>query len=820
MISSRRKNKFYMRLILFFVFTLLASMISCGGGGGGDGDDSNVPLTHNEMLNALGVETDIGVRESPSGEPVADDYNPTLRGVTQLVKNNEIFLAGTRGSSANAGWTPSGIVHVALDWPDDATDFVPDNMSGGDSWLQLPKAMASGDLDGDGIDEIFVAYVTTSQQVGYDKELVFRVIKREQGAYSIIFEDIVAAYTDSAITEYPDTYWWMNNFNVACGDVDGNNQQETLIAFNGSVFLMGDSDKDYGLINSIPYSKSGETRYKLLKISAGDLNNDGMDEFVVVENNIENDTRYGTAVYHIYTGVLLEELDSDTITVLEEGVGTVTLHSSSCAVGDLDGDGLNEILFIGEPEYDATYYMMILEPEWDDDSGQFEFYFKPDFEYFEGRSSYHITPICAIADFDGDGKKEFMGYRYMYENFSETGGNFSRKAAVPDIYNPINISPIGSAWDCSLAVGDVDGDMKAEVVFVSDSFYELECLGFDDSNDWVRKGSGNIFDSGAYYPYVTMGDYDGDSIVVEFLEMETLFSDPHPIAVLAANPFWSGINMDGQTLFGTTLGNEVEREKSVGFSVGFSVGYESEGPFNLWSASVKVSFESSFDWTATESVSIEEAYTYTTANEDKVIFSTIPYDVYYYTVIQAPDPDMVDTVITVNLPRKPATLPVERAFYNANNGGALDIDSSVLTHSLGDPLTYPTADMADELIAFGGGEGIKSTNMLTVGQGSGSTAIDMSVTNANGNGFAFDFSVTIESEVGAGGFTAGTSQGFHYGESYSITTSDGMLYGGKVDNIPAEFWDIDKSFSWGLFSYRETLGSEKFIIVQYYTEPL
>jgi hypothetical protein len=68
----------------------------------------------------------------------------------------------------------------------------------------------------------------------------------------------------------------------------------------------------------------------------------------------------------------------------------------------LDGDGLNEILFIGEPENSSTYYLMILESVWDEDSGGFEFSFKPDYESFTGRSAYRLTPICAIADFDGD----------------------------------------------------------------------------------------------------------------------------------------------------------------------------------------------------------------------------------------------------------------------------------------------------------------------------------------------------------------------------------------------------------------------------------
>lgn len=804
------------------LFTCIA--IGCGGSsgsGGGDGDN-NVPLTHNEMLNTLGVDTDIGVRKSPTGDAVPYDYNPTLRGVTQLAKRSEIFLAGTQGTVVNTAWTPDGRVHVALDWPDDATDFEHDNLAGVDSWLKLPKATASGDLDGDGIDEIFVAFLKTSNQFGYVKELAFKVIKREYDKYSIIREGVVASYTNEPDSEYPNNYSEFNNFNVVCGDIDGNSQKETLIAFNGSVYLLGDKFKDYGLIKTIAYPKVNLTQYKLLKISAGDLDNDGMDEFVVVENSLQANVLYGTAVYHIYTGVTLEEMDSGSITVTEPGVGTISLHSSSCAVGDLDADGLNEILFIGEPENSGWYYMMILDSVWDEDNGEFEFSFKDDFEFFAGRNSAFLTPICAIADFDGDGKNEFIGYQWMYENFSETGGSFEKKSinSNDSIYYPAGASALSSMYDCSLAVGDVDGDMKADIAYITDGFFELYCLGFNDSGAWVRKGTGNILDSGAYYPYVTMGDFDGDSIVVEFLASETLFSHPHPVAVLAANPFWNGLGMDGETSFGTSTGSEVEKEKSIGLSVGFSVGYESSGPFGLWSASIKTSFESSFDWTATESVSIEEAYTYSTENEDKVVFTAIPYDVYYYRVIQAPDPDMQDEVITINLPRKPITLPVERSFYNAHNGETLDIDSTILTHSIGNPMSYPTSIRAAQLIGSGGGEGIQSTGMHTVGQGSGDTSIEMSKTNANGAGTAFDFSVTIEAEGGAFGFTAGTSSGFHYGESYSITTSEGMLYGGSVSNIPAEHWNPDMAFSWGLFSYRATLGSEKFVVVHYYTEDL
>ncbi len=161
-----------------------------------------------------------------------------------------------------------------------------------------------------------------------------------------------------------------------------------------------------------------------------------------------------------------------------------------------------------------------------------------------------------------------------------------------------------------------------------------------------------------------------------------------------------------------------------------------------------------------------------------------------------------------------------RTFYNAHNGDWPDIDNNVLSHVVGDPFSYPGHDDMDALIASGNGQGIVSTNAQTVGVGNNGTSLEMSVTNSKGQGTAFDLGVTIESEVGAGGFTAGASAGFHYGESYQITTSERVIYSGSVGGIPEDEWDPKLQFEWGLFSYRGAVGNERFIVLQYYVDPV
>ena len=215
-------------LALGICFTLVTALNGCAG--------DPAERTSSDPLKDLGVDTAIGARRDPSGAEVSPDYNPTLRPITQIGKRSEIFVAGLRADTSSP-LTPNGVSHVIRDWQDKATDFTDTHMAGDDSWLKLKKTMASGDLDGDGIDEIVVAYVTTPTDSD-GSELAFKVIKRNRnGDYASVAQGSLAHYGKDDITEYPDDNWWMNNFQAICGDLDGNGQQESIISFNGAVFV-------------------------------------------------------------------------------------------------------------------------------------------------------------------------------------------------------------------------------------------------------------------------------------------------------------------------------------------------------------------------------------------------------------------------------------------------------------------------------------------------------------------------------------------------------------------------------------------------------
>ncbi len=808
-------------------------LLACSSGGGSSGGTPpNTNDTHNQMLETLGVNTEVGARTNSQGQPVPNGYNPTLRRQTTLMNRDELFVAGTRTQAPDAALIPAPKQHAFLDWPDGASLYTAGYLATDDAWLQLPKAAGAGDVDGDGKDEAIVAY--RGPGTGGDPyALIVKFLQRAPGGgYAVLAERTVRTYSSTAIDQYPHEKFWWHNFTVVAGDVDGNGQAETLVTFNGSAFLLGDATREYALLRTADYTRAGDSAYRFLRAASGDVDNDGRDEFVVVESAIVKANWWkGTARYQILEGTDLADVEHGALAVTDPALAqTVTLRCANVAIGDVDADGLGEVVFVGMPQDVGTYYVFVLDTSWSKAATAFVHAFVPKFTSLGGRDGGDIAPPTFVADFDGDGKAEILALNRMYEGFRRTAegvatGSFVDKGI--DLWHPNPVgdlpTPLGYAYDAAgvATIGDVDGDGKVDLAYVGDGWWEMYWVGFDSAGRWSGKKRLNVWDSATYFPVVAAGDFDGDSMLVEFVESETLFTDPHPVAVLASNPFWAGVDMGGQTSIGYLKSTGEETASAIGFTTGFSIGYESEGIFDLWDVSIKTSFESAFDWTASEAVTISETHTWTTRNQDTVVFTAIPYDVYYYRVLRAPDPAAEGKIVTVNLPRKPIVRPVERGFYNAHNGGAPDIEPATLGGSIiGNPLSYPTSEAADALILAGGGKGLKSKSMELVGQGNVESSIEMSIENEKGTGTSFDFNVKVEAEAGAGGWKAGVSAGFHYGESYTVKSTDGTIFGGAVDGLPTADDVPAKQFRWGLFSYQTRAGgSPDFVVVQYYVEP-
>ncbi len=307
------------------------------------------------------------------------------------------------------------------------------------------------------------------------------------------------------------------------------------------------------------------------------------------------------------------------------------------------------------------------------------------------------TALPSNEDVTNNVTADFMGYY-------ETGGGGYNHA--PD----------------DVVAGDIDGSGRDSIVAMWDETNEtsvnengftpatLASVAWDaGSNSWPRwtnfftttsgmaqiaQGSATDTD-GSYGPGLALPNVDRDSPVVQYQgQHEELFGTPRVLAVLAAAPFFTGQNSaNSQTAISFGSGSGYDAQSTIGVSAGFSIGYSAPSLFGLDEASWKLSFNASLDSISTTDAQISETVTWTAGAEDAVVFQVIPFDVYYYKVVSSPNPADLNQPLSINVPRTIETFKVPVALYNQSIVDGPTVGPDVLTHTVGVPSSYPTANV-------------------------------------------------------------------------------------------------------------------------------
>ena len=734
---------------------------------------------HNAMLSSLGLQTDLGSRKDPKGESVAADYNPFSRKVTTLFKQTELY---------STGMTFKGRREFMLD-DKEAQYGQLLGMEGDTAWTDNYITSAAGDLDADGFEEVVVVVLNRTT---WDLEV--RIIEDESDGFRAETQ-LIMNIGDPGGYFGPMTSRHFG-IDVATGDVDGDGKDEILITCVDDLYVLDGPDANLAVIDSKQITGTVDERY--LRVATGDLDADGIDEFVVTAGEFNPN---GVAEYYIFDSSTRAPLDDGVIGAQVEGTYH-KLMTADVQIADFDGDGLPEIGFAGvTPDRGMQGIALIM-----DDAKQpspFEFMGVVGLDNNEGGAKMLAT---AAADMDGDREAEFIVGEDIYT--LENG----------ELTTPFGNEALPIPYMDVLVTGDMTGDHRADIILLKESPTDgIFIYGLDSSHQFRRLDHLADVERGGYMTLCPV-NVDGDSAAVEFLGNELLFTDPNIIAVLSSPPYHTGIDQntdDSGTTFGKSEGQEVTKEQSIGFSVGYSFGAEFEAPFGLASASFKATVDQSFNWTASESKEIETSIAYRSGpGEDKVVFTAIPFDVYYYKVLSSPEPEQVGTTISINIPRKPQTLSVDRELYNSNNGNEADITEEAIGHVIGDVWSYPRKAAKDALIKDGG----LQSKLATVGAGSGSVILGISTTEGKGSGSSFDMSVGFEAEVGVGGITAGMSASFDYGYAVEVTNTESTFFEGEVGDIPSAKYSADLLYQFGLFTYSKSFRGQRFAMVEYWVE--
>jgi hypothetical protein len=785
------------------------SMFSSNNGGG----TPSVPDT-SSIFAKYGINTSL--EKNPvdaNGDALASDYNPFNKSVVRLKPRREIFFSGmySNGSLANL-----------LD--DYDTGSQPSNSSmmtyANPVFAQKPHASAAGDIDGDHKDEVVTVYFNSSSNS-------IAVGKNTGPAYLCIEgmkDTIIPAQSingGAAFNYYiSSSDKLQGRMSIAMGDIDGDGRQEIAIAVGDTFMILDDQKASFKtLLGPIDYRSASEysggwaTCPWWTKIASGDINGDGRDEFVAISGYwIGGDNTYKSANYYVYGGSTPALLDSDV--VMDKGGKEILF--GNVAIGDLDNDGVGEICFSGISKR-ATNTLTNLEvimARWKDShlvmsGGGDSLAINLD----GGRDQYRPLPSFCITPVLNQ-KQSLVAVNNVIAYDS------SKLAITSTLPQNASVAPDYLAnFEQVMAGGDVDRDGEEEIValYMSDPktlkvYKTAGATGTLTPSATVSCDNSYSYGTGSngVYQSLCLPDWDGDAITLQYEDNHTLeFTQPTVITVIASPPFWSSLLSSDSysnysTSYGTSQGSSVEETNSFTVSAEFSFAGSWSDAGVTAELGVAAGISSGLGYgTSTEKSSTQTVTTI--AGQDKVVFTSVPLDVYKYTVLTAPDSTMVGKEFVVSIPRSPQIISMERTAFNALPSCPTPVDAAFAGHTVGDPTSYPSR--ADTLTLINKNGGLWDGTGVTTGMSGGSTSSSADKSTSSSISGSIGTSAKVWAKGGALWMVAGFEGTFEYDYDITVATSSGTEISGTVPDLPVGSTS-DKLFKYGIALYSKDLAAD------------
>ncbi len=311
------------------------------------------------------------------------------------------------------------------------------------------------------------------------------------------------------------------------------------------------------------------------------------------------------------------------------------------------------------------------------------------------------------------------------------------------------------------------------------------------------------------------------------------YSDPQVLAVLASPPYFSdlldrddlsGNYAESSTTYSSMKGTENGTSSSSTISVGAYVSFEQEFSVfgvKIGSVEAEAAFTSGFTYETEHTSSLEQSITYeTTSGEDRVAFYSIPMEIYEYTsYIPDGTGKYTEVTSTVSIPHEASIGLIDLSDYEniAEDYSVLpSISGSVLTHTIGDPSSYPSAPSAGSK-AYNGDPA--KVDFTAAGGGSGITQ-EISFSTSDSKNYTNTTSIETKAGAGAGGVTAGVVAGSESSAGKVSVNTAGGSFSGSLQNMPIEAKPYGYGMNWRIFCYNYRSGNQAFPVVTYaVTEP-
>jgi len=763
----------------------IALLSACGGGGGGGSADVGL----NE--GAYTVESFGYV------DPKPESFQPLGDPTAALVRRDEVAVLLEPPLASFS--IEDAITGTATNPP------IPANATAG----LVPIMATHGDLDGDGRPEVIL--IGTAGPAS-QTSLEVRVLGQGAGGWSLLGSFSIGG---------PGEDYTVGR--VDAGDVDGDGRDEIIVAATraGSVSWVRVYDDPIGgggygaLLQGFDFP--GTTQVRAI---AAQLDDDPARELVMTEV-FAGGTAKTRAFDDATTGyAFLKQLSTSTHVL---SMDLVALNR--------DGDARDEIAIVRTDD-EQNLYVYVFEDAVQGLAYTGKQFGPIDAGQWSSTNPATLRRVAA-GDLDGDGLDELViglltltpGVGYHAQVRVIWGSNTSTTTTIT-----AGEIPLANIFGISLAIVDRDCDGKGEIVFAlsyrhssgDDSVFLCDLSHDQAAASKLKKTTINDVPaaSGGHHVVLAGDDFDMDGVHVKYLGHKFLnLPNPIPVVVMAAPPTKKGIsqNYDGsEVAYSTATSTGSAYSTAMGSSLSFSVGLDIEDPTGAFGATFKRSWEIAREQTIGTETVIETSKTYTGAHDDDVvIFQGALHMVFEYEFISAADPAAVGTKVTFNQPVAMRTYKWTRTFFEQTFGASSTLPSGIFTHVVGSPSSYRTHAEAQDLLATHEGFEGEST---VVGQGKGTTAVGLSMEESLENEIEWSTEVESEGEVKMGGPTVGLTYSTSDKWIWKNTVTNATSYECTVGDIEGDEDYFKWAYDYGLFTYRhEADGKPPVQVLNYWT---
>ncbi|WP_304065242.1 FG-GAP-like repeat-containing protein [Pedobacter glucosidilyticus] len=342
-----------------------------------------------------------------------------------------------------------------------------------------PFSIAIGDLDGDGKSDLAVVNESSNTLSIY----------RNTSTNGSISSGSFAPKVDFATGNYP--------YSVVIGDLDGDGKPDLVVTNDGdrNVSIYRNTSTS-GSITTSSFAPSINlaTRNNPRPVALADLDLDGRLDLAVVSytTNVVSVIRNKSTIGSITTSSFDPRVDL-----------VVGSTPNSLAIADLDGDGKPDLAVANVSSNDISVFHNTSNIGSITSSS---FATKVDFP--TGAIPYGL----AIADLDGDGKLD-LAATSLTTNSVSVLRNTSSSGSITTSSFASRISIPTASFPYSLAVGDLDGDGKPDLAVTNSGSNSVSVLRNTSSNGSITSGSFVTkvdFTTGNNPRSLAIGDLDGD----------------------------------------------------------------------------------------------------------------------------------------------------------------------------------------------------------------------------------------------------------------------------------------------------------------------